>query len=173
MLHSSLIDHHRFSSRTHPGRTHFEPSDTEASRRRPRAVRIFRSAFNSSECVKESGGRFGTGITGLALVFLAIFPPVIAKPFSGMTYAFAVLLYRNCFLTGNVRATELTQRAYRLASRRRMSMPRSKVVSSTEKLKRKWLSRLLNVLPGMMSRLLRIASVTNSVPVPQGAFGNM
>ena len=30
----------------------------------------------------------------------------------------------------------------------------------------------VNTLPGMTSRLCLIASVTNSVPVPQGAFGN-
>jgi hypothetical protein len=41
---------------------------------RRREGQTFRIAFNSSERVKESGGRFGTGITGLALVFLAIFP---------------------------------------------------------------------------------------------------
>ena len=33
------------------------------------------------------------------------------------------------------------------------------------------LERGLNTLPGMISRLCWIASVTNSVPVPQGAFG--
>src|SRR5262245_60363468 len=59
-----------------------------------------------------------------------------------------------------------------LARRRRTSQPRSSVRCSAAYEIRKCVSRELKTLPGMMSRLLRIASATNSLPVPQGAFGN-
>src|SRR5260370_13241498 len=61
---------------------------------------------------------------------------------------------------------------HRLANRLRMSIPRSKIESSAEKLKRKCVSRRLKVFPGMVNKLLRIAWVTKSVPVPQRALRN-
>ena len=52
------------------------------------------------------------------------------------------------------------------------STPRSSVFCSAAYEMRKCVSWLLKTLPGMISRLRAIASLTNSVPVPQGAFTN-
>ena len=60
-------------------------------------------------------------------------------------------------------------RAGELAAR--TSSPRLRVASSTAYEIRKWVSRRLKTLPGMIRRLWRIASATNSVAVPQGARG--
>ena len=51
-----------------------------------------------------------------------------------------------------------------------MSRPRFRVWSSTAYEMRKCVSRRLNTLPGMMSKLRRMAAATNSVAVPHGAW---
>ena len=59
----------------------------------------------------------------------------------------------------------------RRASRFRTSIPRSSVSSEAAYEMRMWVSRRLKTFPGIIKQLCWMAAVTNSVPVPHGAFG--
>lgn len=80
--------------------------------------------------------------------------------------------------TGRPRSFRILRRKNRqfgsFASLRNASIPRSIVSTLAAYERRKHSSRRLKTFPGMISVLyFEIAFSTNSVPVPQGVFGNM